>query len=179
VNKSEFDHGIRAAGGILGINEVLVIGSQAAHGSIPGELPPEALRSIEVDIAAFQDTDGSMADVLDGAIGEASMFQEQFGFYVDGVSTTTAILPDGWRNRLVQYETPATNGVVAWCLELHDLWVSKAIAGRPKDIEFCKAFLFRELVERETLRERLKDIANVPDEVVTKVTNLTQWTSID
>jgi hypothetical protein len=79
VNKSEFDHGIRAAGGILGINEVLVIGSQAAHGSIPGELPPEALRSIEVDIAAFQDTDGSMADVLDGAIGEASMFQEQFG----------------------------------------------------------------------------------------------------
>jgi hypothetical protein len=79
----------------------------------------------------------------------------------------------------MQQDTSATNGVVAWCLEFHDLWISKAIAGRPKDIEFCGAFLFRELVERETLRERLKDIANVPDEVVTKVTNLTQWTSID
>jgi hypothetical protein len=79
----------------------------------------------------------------------------------------------------LQYETPATNGVVAWCLELHDLWVSKAMAGVPKDIVFCKAFLFRKLVERGALRERLKDIANVPDEVVTKVTNLTQRTSID
>lgn len=179
MNKSEFDHGIRAAASVLGVDEVLVIGSQAAHGSISGELPPEALRSIEVDIAAFQDDDGSMADLLDGAIGEASMFQQQFGFYVDGVSTTTAILADGWRDRLVRYETPATNGVIAWCLELHDLWVSKAIAGRPKDTEFCKAFLEQKLVERETLRERLIDVANVPDEVAIRVTNLTHWISTD
>ncbi len=31
MNKEEFDHGIRAAGSILDVNEVLVIGSQAAH----------------------------------------------------------------------------------------------------------------------------------------------------
>ena len=179
MNKSEFDHGIRAAGSVLGINEVLVIGSQAAHGSISGELPPEALRSIEVDIAVFEDPDGSKADLLDGAIGEASVFQEQFGFYVDGVSTTTAILSDGWRSRLVRYETPATNGVVAWCLELHDLWVSKSIAGRPKDIEFCRAFLTQELVARETLRERLMDITDVSEEVISQVTNLTHWTATE
>ena len=179
MNKSEFDHGIRAAGSVLGINEVLVIGSQAAHGSISGELPPEALRSIEVDIAVFQDPDGSKADLLDGAIGEASIFQEQFGFYVGGVSPTTAVLSDGWRSRLVRYETPATNGVVAWCLELHDLWVSKAIAGRPKDIEFCKAFLTQKLVERESLRERLMNISDVPEEVISQVTNLTHWSATD
>jgi hypothetical protein len=46
-----------SAGSSLDITEVLVIGSQAAHGSISAELPPEAIRSIEVDIAAFQDSD--------------------------------------------------------------------------------------------------------------------------
>ena len=174
MNKAEFDHGVRAAGSILGLDEVLVIGSQAAHGSISGELPPEALRSIEVDIAAFEDPDGSKADLLDGAIGEASMFQATFGFYVDGVSTSTATLPARWRERLVRYETPATNGVVAWCLEIHDLWVSKALAGRPKDIEFCRAFLERGLVEREILRERLTNTDSVDDALMSNAVNLTR-----
>ena len=93
MNKEEFDHGIRAAGGVLGISELLVIGSQAAHASIQGDLPPEAQRSVEVDIAAFEDTDGSLADQLDGAIGEASRFHQSFDFYVDGVSTSTAWSP--------------------------------------------------------------------------------------
>ena len=44
-------------------------------------------------------------------------------------------LPEGWRARLVRFESPATNGVTAWCLETHDLWLSKAVAGRDKDRE--------------------------------------------
>ena len=116
-----------------------------------------------------------MADLLDSAIGEASVFQLQFGFYVDGVSVSTAILPTGWRDRLVRYETPATNGIVAWCSELHDLWVSKALAGRPKDLEFCRAFLSRELVDRRVLRERLSNITDVSDAVVNEAVTLTDW----
>ncbi|MFV1971580.1 MAG: DUF6036 family nucleotidyltransferase [Acidimicrobiia bacterium] len=154
---------------------MLVIGSQAAHGSILGDLPPEALRSIEIDIAAFDDPDGSKADLIDGAIGEASLFQARFSFYVQGVSQATAILPDGWRERLVRYETPATNGVAAWCLDLHDLWVSKALAGRPKDLEFCRAFLSRELVLRDVLRDRLNNVTGVPDAVLSKAMRLASW----
>ena len=73
MNKEEFDHAIRAAGSVLEETNLLVIGSQAAHGSIAGELPPEAMRSIEVDIAPFDDPYGVRSDRLDGAIGEASM----------------------------------------------------------------------------------------------------------
>ena len=40
-----------------------------------------------------QDADGSKADLIDGSIGEASLFQETFGFYAHGVSVTTALLP--------------------------------------------------------------------------------------
>lgn len=150
-----------------------MIGSQAARGSIGGELPPEALRSVGVDVVAFDDPDGAKSDLVDGSIGEASMFHEAFGIYVQGISETTAILPEGWRDRLVKYESPATNGVVAWCLELHDLWIAKAVAGRPKDVEFCDAFLARGSVDAAILRQRLAetdDLAqSVRDNVLTLV----------
>lgn len=165
MNKEDFDHGIRAVGSILGVSDVLVIGSQAAHGSLPGELPLEAARSVEVDVAVFGDLDGSKADLIDGSIGEASMFHAEFGFYAQGVSESTAILPDGWRDRLVRYETLATNGVAAWCLELQDLWIAKAVAGREKDVEFCAAFLERELVDPDILRQRLREMSGIADTV--------------
>ena len=155
MTRTQFEHTIRAAGGVLGVNELLVIGSQAVHGSVDGDLPDEASRSVEVDLAALHDDDGKFADLIDGAIGESSMFHDTFGYYAQGVVETTAVLPSGWRSRLVRFETPATRGVIAWCLELHDLWVSKAVAGRPKDIEFCQALLDRALVERARLRDRL------------------------
>ncbi|MEZ5170563.1 MAG: DUF6036 family nucleotidyltransferase [Acidimicrobiia bacterium] len=135
---------------------MLVIGSQAVHASLRDAIPPEAQRSVEVDVVPVDDSDGLKADLVDGSIGEASAFHESFGIYAQGVSETTAILPQGWRDRLVRYESPATNGVVAWCLDLHDLWLSKAVAGREKDREFCRAMLRAEHVKRAELLERLR-----------------------
>lgn len=155
MKRSEFEHTIRAAGAILGVNELLVIGSQAIHASVKFEFP-EAQRSIETDISALEDKDGSKADLIDGSIGELSMFQETFGYYAQGVMPKTAILPSGWRDRLITFQTPQTNGVIAYCLEPHDLWISKAIAGRPKDIEFCKALIKLKIVKTTLLKKRLK-----------------------
>lgn len=155
MTREHFEHAIRAAGAVLGVNELLVIGSQALHGSVTGELPEEASRSIEVDVAAMHDDDGRRADLIDGSIGEASMFHETFGYYAQGVVEKTAILPNGWRERLVRFDTPGTQGVIAWCLEIHDLWLSKAIAGREKDLEFCRALVARQLVRTDVLSERL------------------------
>jgi len=91
------------------------------------------------------------------------MFHETFGYYAQGVSQTTAVLPDGWRDRLVRYESPATNGVVAWCLEIHDLWLSKAVALREKDVDFCRALARRRLVRADTLRDRLTDLSGIAE----------------
>jgi hypothetical protein len=159
MRREEFEHAIRAAGAVLGLHEVLVIGSQALHASVDGDLPPEASRSIEVDVAVLHgDPDGRLADLIDGSIGEASMFHATFGYYAQGVVETTAVLPAGWQERLVRFESPGTNGVVAWCLEPHDLWVSKAIAGRPKDLEFCRAVAEGGMVDAGELRDRLANV---------------------
>jgi len=166
VKRSEFEHAVRAAAAVLGASEVLVIGSQALHASVIGKLPEEAARSVEVDVAALHDDrDGAKADLIDGSIGEASMFHSTFGYYAQGVVETTAVLPAGWRKRLVRFQTRGTNAVVAWCLEPHDLWVSKAIAGRPKDIEFCRALVERGLVRTDVLRDRLAKVKGLDKRV--------------
>ena len=153
MNRAQFEHAIRAAAAVAGEHEVIVIGSQAIHAWIEEEIPDAAMRSVEADIALRQDLDGRKADLIDGSIGEASLFQETFGFYAHGVSVTTALLPRGWEQRLVRFATPATAGVVAWCLAPEDLWVAKALAGRPKDLELCRALLHRGVVRRDTLAE--------------------------
>jgi hypothetical protein len=165
MNKSQFAHTVRAAAAVLGVNEVLVIGSQAVHASLDN-LFPAVNRSIETDIAALNDEDGKMADLIDGSIGEASLFQDTHGYYAQGVEPKTAILPDGWRQRLVPFSSPETNGVTAYCLELHDLWISKAMAGRPKDREFCDELTKRRYVKATTLKERLKKVKGQSSEKV-------------
>ena len=161
MKRSEFEHAIRAAGSILGTDELMIIGSQAIHATISEELPEAAQRSIEVDVVALDDPEGRKADLIDGSIGEASMFHATFGYYAQGVSESTAVLPERWRDRLIRFETPATNSVVAWCLEVHDLWVSKAIANREKDIEFCRALQSSGVVDKPTLRSRLEAVSSL------------------
>ncbi|MCZ6488857.1 MAG: hypothetical protein O6703_11855, partial [Gammaproteobacteria bacterium] len=68
--------------------------------------------------------------------------------------------------------TPATNGVTALCLEPHDLWISKAVAGRPKDMEFCKALIERNIVEVKTLRQRLEKIETLNPAIEKQVSSL-------
>jgi hypothetical protein len=160
MKREQFEHAVRATGAVLDVDELIVIGSQALHGTVEGDLPEEAARSVEVDVAVSGDDEGRLADLLDGSIGEASMFHASFGYYAQGVTEATAILPRGWRDRLVPFVTPNTNGVTALCLEVHDLWISKAVASRPKDLEFCEALTARNLVDRRVLAERL---ASVPD----------------
>jgi len=169
MNKDQFEHTVRAAGAILGENKILVIGSQAIHGSVDYSIP-EAERSIETDICSFDDDSGTMADLIDGSIGELSVFQDTFGYYAQGVTLKTAILPDGWRKRLVPYKSPNTNGITAYCLEINDLWISKAIAGRPKDIEFCKSLINENLVKARTLLSRLKKVTDINPIIREKVT---------
>lgn len=168
MKRSQFAHTVRAAAAILGVNEVLVIGSQAVHASLD-KLFPAVNRSIETGIAALNDKTGKMADLIDGSIGEASIFQDTYGYYAQGVEPKTAILPDGWRKRLVPFTTPETNGVTAYCLELHDLWISKAMAGRPKDREFCDELMNRKYVKIHVLKERLKKVKGQPPEKIAVV----------
>lgn len=138
---------------------MLVIGSQSILGAIAEErLPPEATASMEVDVAFFDDVDDAKADNVDGAIGELSSFHETFGYYAQGVSVSTAVLPDGWRERLVVVETASTAPGRGHLLEPHDCVVAKLVAGREKDVAFAAALLRQRLVDPAILAERIESV---------------------
>lgn len=158
MRRDQLEHLVRAAGAILDEHDVIVIGSQSILGSVPDErLPPEATRSVEADIVPLADADETKSTLIDGTIGELSPFHETFGVYAHGVGERTARLPRGWRDRLVALRNANTRGVTGWCLEPHDLVVAKLLAGRPHDIEFCKALLHAGIVDAETVQIRLSD----------------------
>ena len=99
MTRPQLEHIIRAAAGTAGVRDLVVIGSQAILGSYP-DAPAELTRSIEADVFPREAPDRSV--VIDGAIGELSLFHETFGYYAHGVDETTAVLPNGWRDRLVR-----------------------------------------------------------------------------
>lgn len=132
-----------------------MIGSQAILGSFP-QAPPEALVSIEADVFPRERPD--LADNVDGAIGEGSMFHETFGYYAHGVGPETPIAPAGWMDRLVPLANENTRGATGWCMEPHDLVLAKLAAGREKDVEFARALLQHGLVDAHLLVERLAQL---------------------
>jgi len=102
-------------------------------------------------------------DLIDGAIGEGSTFHEQFGYYAQGVSETTATLPAGWQQRLISISNPNTGGVEGLCLEVHDLAISKYVAGRAKDLEFTAVLARHGLARKDVLVERLRRTKLAPE----------------
>lgn len=92
------------------------------------------------------------SDLIDGSIGELSPFHETYGYYAQGIGKDTAVVPEGWEDRLIPVRTSAGTG---WCLEVHDLVISKYVAGREKDRAFVRAALKHGLADGRTLLARL------------------------
>jgi len=165
VRREHLEHVLRAASQIAGDPDVLVIGSQSVLGAISEErLPPAATASIEVDVAFFDDPGDRKADQVDGAIGELSPFHETFGYYAQGGSVSTAVLPAGCRDRRVLVETSSTAPGRGYLLDPHDCVVSKLVAGREKDYIFAYALVEHGLIDPAVLADRIETVG-VPDAV--------------
>lgn len=156
MNRSQLAHLLRATANVTGHTDVLVIGSQAILGSFDEEeLPEAATRSMEADLGLLDDPSEELSDEIDGSIGEMSPFYETYGYYGQGISVTTAVLPAGWRARLVRFENDATHPARGWCLEPHDLVIAKLVRGDPKDYDFADALHRVDIVARAILVDRL------------------------
>lgn len=143
MKRSELEHVLRAAGAITGVSTWVVVGSQAILGALP-DAPPELLTSQDADVYAPDDE--SASDLVDGSIGESSLFHESFGYYGHGVGAETAVLPKRWRERSVMIHSPATGGVTGICPSPADLAISKIAAWREKDQEFVRTLLEHRIV---------------------------------
>ncbi|HEY3932279.1 MAG TPA: DUF6036 family nucleotidyltransferase [Verrucomicrobiae bacterium] len=160
MQRPQLEHIIRAVAGITGAKEFVIIGSQAVLGQFPNS-PDELLVSIEADLFSLRNA--ADADLIDGSIGEGSPFHQTFGYYAHGVAEETAVLPTGWKERLVSVQNENTGGGKGLCLEVHDLAVSKLVAGREKDLDFVQTLLRHHLTKSEIIRERINATSITPE----------------
>lgn len=160
MKRSELEHIIRAAGSIANDSEIVIIGSQSILGQFPNA-PAALLVSAEADV--FPMHHPQLSDLIDGSIGEGSPFHEMFGYYAQGVDDRTATLPSGWRERLIRINNSNTVGVTGLCLEVHDLAISKYVAGREKDREFTRELAKQGMTDRATLLNRERETDLVAD----------------
>lgn len=153
MKKQQLDHVLRAAGRITGEKQFLIIGSQSLHGKFP-DLPDDIVRSAKVDLIAKNI--GDRTEWLN-VIGQDSPFHETFGYYADPVDEATAVLPKGWKGRLVNLPPGETGGVTGLCLDPHDLAIAKYVACREKDLIFTRELARRGIVTRDRLLALIED----------------------
>ena len=138
MTREELEHIIRASAEVTGQYEFVIIGSQSMLGAVPN---PERIFTVSMEVDIYPLQSPELADKIDGSIGEGSLFHETHGYYAQGVGPNTAILPRDWMSRVHRVQNRQTNDRVGYCLDILDLFLSKAAAGRPKDREFCSALL--------------------------------------
>ncbi|MGI8439222.1 MAG: DUF6036 family nucleotidyltransferase [Thermoleophilaceae bacterium] len=155
MRRADLEHLIRASAHIADDEDIVVVGSQAVLGAHPAA-PASLLTSADADV--YPRAHPERADVIEGAIGEGSPFHATFGYYAHGVGPETAKAPAGWEDRLVAVSGPRTAGATGWCLETHDLVLSKCVAGRTKDWGFAREALRHGLVDARELRLRVEHL---------------------
>lgn len=152
MTREQLEHIIRASATIADDDEIVILGSQSVLGQYP-EAPGVLLASVEADV--YPRNHPERWDLIDGSIGEGSPFHTTFGYYAQGVGEETAVLPRGWKDRLVPLRGPGTGGATGLCLDVHDLAVAKLVAGREKDDRFVAAAIDHGLLDERILEERL------------------------
>ena len=90
------------------------------------------------------------------------MFHDTFGYYAQGVEERTAVLPKGWQQRLIPICNANTRGATGLALEVHDLLVSKIIAGREKDVAFLREAANHGLADGHVVLRRLNESPAAP-----------------
>jgi hypothetical protein len=109
LNREDLEHIIRAAGDVTDEYEFIIVGSQSILGPIP--YPPDVFKlSAEADI--YPRAAEGKSELIEGALGEGSQFHTTYGYYAQGVDSTTAKLPLGWEGRLHRVQSEkGTKGV--------------------------------------------------------------------
>lgn len=149
MKRSQLAHVLRAAANISGEKSFVIVGSQAVLLLV--QQPAEQLTlSDELDL--YPSMAPEKADAIDGAIGALSRFHDEFGYHADGVSPETAVMPADWMSRSSLHYF---DDITAICPDLHDLCVSKCVAGREKDADFVQTLLRSGDVRLETLIQRI------------------------
>lgn len=141
--------------------------------AIAKHIPVAMMLTEEIDIYADGvDDPEPISELVDASIGHLSQFHRTFGYYGDGVSPRTAVMPVDWRTRASEYVTP--DGLAtAVCPSADDIAIAKLCAWREKDQSWLREALRSGIVKADRtvalLRGDLPAEAPEPDELARRL----------
>ena len=163
MRKSDLFELIREINEISAEEKPIIVGSQAIH-AVVEILPEIARKSIECDFLFVGEKTETRVEI-NKKLGIFSNFQLEHGFYADALGLATVVLPTNWQTRL-QPLLDEKGKIVAYCAEIHDVAVSKLIAGREKDFQFLKDAFLLEIISIEKFIARVRQIESMPQSAV-------------
>lgn len=162
LRRPQIDHILRAAAAVTNHARFVVVGSGAVIIASRKPVPASMMMTDEIDLYSDGVADHEpLGDLIDGTIGQGSMFHRTFHYYGDGVGPETAIMPLDWRGRSTEYHGAEAPGVVAICPDPHDVALAKLCAWREKDIQWLRDALAAGIIGIAQMRANLR--AGMPD----------------
>jgi len=150
VDLSQIEALLKAAKDITNHDEYVIIGSLSILGINTEQLPAEMKKSVDVDL--YIKNDPNRTPELNNALGEGSDFDIANGYYADPCSPGLASLPEGWEDRLIEYNF---GEVKAFFLDPNDAAVSKYIRGGERDHKWIQAGLKAGLLKMDIIERRI------------------------
>jgi hypothetical protein len=150
--RKQLQHVILEIGQRFGLKDIYIVGSAAILATMPDPPEGELTSTRDIDVIAPYDEE-DLADQISLVLGEASDFDAEYGYYVQGVtSKTVECAPTDWKSRTVDIKVGV---IVGRCMDPTDLILSKLGAGRPKDLDFARAVAKLRLSNAKLLLNRL------------------------
>lgn len=147
MDLDSFYHICRAVASITNATEVTAFGSasilpylhEKGIDSMAEFTGSSASVTREVDITVY---DERLDTLVDGSIGELTMFDETYGYYAHGAGIDVATFPADWKARARNIPYEFMGGRVTITVpHPHDTMIAKLAAGREKDFHFAAALL--------------------------------------
>ena len=167
MTEEQLEHLIRASCAVINERSVYVIGSQSIlpwlrerAGKPPRAWPGVLTLSTEADIIPISNSD-HQSDLIEGSLGQDSLFEKTYGYYAQGVSLKTAEAPSDWVSRCYNLVNQNTWNTVGRCMHPVDLFIAKSCANRDKDGPFLDAMIECGLVKERNVKHLLPKLDGV------------------
>ena len=173
MRQDRLDHILRAAAGVTGHSTFVLVGSSAILvrcRNIPGDML--MTREADIFVPDAPETE-ALSDAIDANIGQGSAFHNQYGYYADGVSPGTSVMPTDWEDRVEPYQGSGCPGVTAIVPDINDIALAKVVAWRDKDRSWLASGIRARLFSLERMAARLGRMPEAAPEAAEMMRRLT------
>ena len=154
MNRHKLMHILRAIASITEEKNYVLIGSATVLLSAKN-IPSQMLNTNEIDVYSPDSKDEEEFSFMVESIGKGSHFDNTFGYFGDGVSSKTAIMPADWQTRSRKIEEASLPGITVTVPDINDIALAKMCAWRDKDQEWLMAGVRALILKPKSMQARL------------------------